>query len=203
MQSGLIKRDRQIMAVIYCIFNLNKNDTERISFGNSCRYSEKFKESIIQKMMPPNNVPVSKLVRDTGISDVTLYNWRKNAISKGVPVPGDGKNPDQWTAANKLAVIIETAALNEVEIAEYCRKKGLFTEQIQQWKEAIISTAPDRPENLTKQRKAMSEAQKKDKKTIKKLERELHRKDKALAEAAALLVLTKKAQEIWGVAGDD
>ena len=167
------------------------------------RYSEKFKESIIQKMMPPNNVPVSKLVRDTGISDVTLYNWRKNAISKGVPVAGDGKNPGQWTAANKLAVIIETAALNEVEIAEYCRKKGLFTEQIQQWKEAIISTAPDRLENLTKQRKAMSEAQKKDKKTIKKLERELHRKDKALAEAAALLVLTKKAQEIWGVAEDD
>ena len=167
------------------------------------RYSEEFKESIMQKMMPPNNVPVSKLVRDTGISDVTLYNWRKNAISKGVPVPGDGKNPYQWTAENKFAVIIETAALNEVEIAEYCRKKGLFTEQIQQWKEAIISTATDRPENLTKQRKAMSEAQKKDKKTIKKLERELHRKDKALAEAAALRVLTKKAQEIWGVVEDD
>lgn len=60
------------------------------------RYSEEFKESIIQKMMPPNNVPVSQLVRETGISDVTLYTWRKKAVSKGVPVPGDGKNPDQW-----------------------------------------------------------------------------------------------------------
>ena len=59
------------------------------------RYSEEFKESIIQKMMPPNNVPVSQLARDTGISDVTLYTWQKNALSQGIPVPGNGKNPDQ------------------------------------------------------------------------------------------------------------
>ena len=50
------------------------------------RYSEEFKESVIQKMMPPNNVPVSQLVRETGISDATLYTWRKKAISQGVPV---------------------------------------------------------------------------------------------------------------------
>ncbi|MCF1456267.1 MAG: transposase [Shewanella sp.] len=152
------------------------------------RYSEEFKESIIQKMMPPNNVSVSQLVRDTGISDVTLYTWRKIAISKGVPVPGDGKNPDQWTSENKLAVIIEAAALNEAEMAEYCRKKGLFAEQIQQWKTAFISNAPVQLGSQTKQRKALSDEHKQDKKTIKKLERELIRKDKALAETAALLV---------------
>ncbi|WP_373691371.1 transposase [Endozoicomonas sp. YOMI1] len=50
------------------------------------RYSEEFKESITQKMMPPNNVPVSQLVRDTGISDVTLYTWRKKALFQGIPV---------------------------------------------------------------------------------------------------------------------
>jgi transposase len=167
------------------------------------RYSEEFKESIIQKMMPPNNVRVSQLVRDTGISDVTLYTWRKNAVSKGVPVPGDGKNPVQWTAENKLAVIIETAALNEAEMAEYCRKKGLFAEQIQQWKATFINSASAQPDSPSKQGKALSDEHKKDKKTIKKLERELNRKDKALAETAALLVLTKKAQEIWGTPEDD
>ena len=167
------------------------------------RYSEEFKESIIQKMMPPNNVPVSQLVRDTGISDVTLYTWRKIAVSKGVPVPGNGKNPDQWTAENKFAVIIETAALNEAELAEYCRKKGLFAEQIQQWKATFISSVSVQPESHPKHRKALSDEHKKDKKIIKKLERELIRKDKALAETAALLVLTKKAQEIWGAPEDD
>ncbi len=167
------------------------------------RYSDEFKESVIQKMMPPNNMPVSQLVRDTGISDVTLYTWRKKAVSKGVPVPGDGKNPDQWTPENKLAVIIETAVLNEAEMAEYCRKKGLFAEQIQQWKAAFIDGASSQPGSQPKQRRALSDEQKKDKKTIKRLERELNRKDKALAETAALLVLTKKAQEIWGAPEDD
>ena len=162
------------------------------------RYSEEFKESIIQKMMPPNNVPVSQLVHETGISDVTLYTWRKNAVSQGKPVPGDGKNPDQWTPENQLAVIIETAALNEAEMAEYCRKKGLFAEQIQQWKAAFISGVSAKPVASSEQRKALTVEQKKDKQTIKKLEHELRRKDKALAETAALLVLTKKAREIWG-----
>ena len=167
------------------------------------RYSEEFKKSIIQKMMPPNNVPVSQLVRDTGISDVTLYTWQKKALSQGIPVPGNGKNPDQWTPENQLAVIIETAALNEAELAEYCRKKGLFAEQIQQWKAAFISGAVARSASPSEQRKALTVDQKKDKQTIRKLERELKRKDKALAETAALLVLTKKAREIWGEPEDD
>ena len=167
------------------------------------RYSEEFKESIIQKMMPPNNVPVSQLVLETGISDVTLYTWRKNAVSKGVPVPGDGKNPDQWNAENKLAVIIETAALNEAEMAAYCRKKGLFAEQILQWKTDFIHGVSAQPESQPVRRKALSDEHKRDKQTIKKLERELNRKDKALAETAALLVLSKKVQEIWGTSEDD
>lgn len=167
------------------------------------RYSEELKESIIQKMMPPNNVPVSQLVRETGISDATLYTWRKLAVSKGAPVPGDGRKPDQWTAENKLAVIIETAALNEAELAEYCRKKGLFVEQIQQWKAVFINGASVLSDKQAHSRRALSDEHKRDKKTIRKLERELNRKDKALAETAALLVLTKKAQEIWGVTEDD
>ena len=166
------------------------------------RYSEEFKESIIQKMMPPNNVPVSQLVRDTGISDVTLYTWRKKALSQGIPVPGNGKNPDQWTPENQLAVIIETAALNEAEMAEYCRKKGLFAEQIQLWT-AFISSVAASPASPSGQHKTLTVEQKKDRQTIRKLERELKRKDKALAETAALLVLTKKAREIWGEPEDD
>lgn len=166
-------------------------------------YPKELKESVIQKMMPPNNVPISQLVRDTGIPDATLYTWRKKALSGGIPVPGNGKKPDQWSPENQLAVIIETAALNQTEMAEYCRKKGLFAEQIQQWKEAFISSVSASSVSARGQREALAVEQKKDKQTIKKLERELKRKDKALAETAALLVLTKKAQEIWGEAGDD
>ena len=167
------------------------------------RYSAEMKASAIQKMMPPNNVSVAQIARDTGITETTLYNWRKQARNQGVPVPGDGKNPDHWKPENQLAVIIETAALNEAEMAEYCRKKGLFSEQIQQWKTAFIKARSAPTESQPGSSTGSSVKHKKDQQKIKKLERELTRKDKALAETAALLVLTKKAQEIWGAQEDD
>ncbi|WP_330924439.1 transposase [Candidatus Sororendozoicomonas aggregata] len=163
------------------------------------RYSEELKASVIQRMMPPNNVPIAKLVRDTGISDATLYTWRKKARAKGVPVPGDGQNPEQWRSEDKFAAVLETATLNETELSEYCRKKGLFPEQIAQWKQACLTANAEAVE----QRKQLAEERKEDKKKIKVLERELNRKDKALAETAALLVLAKKARAVWGEGEED
>ncbi|KEQ17085.1 transposase [Endozoicomonas numazuensis] len=163
------------------------------------RYSEEFKASVVQKMMPPNNVPVAQLSRETGITEATLYTWRKKTRAQGVPVPGDGLNPEQWRSEDKFAVVLETAALNETELSEYCRKKGLFPEQIAQWKTACLTANAEAAE----QRKLLAEERKQDKKIIKNLERELNRKDKALAETAALLVLAKKTRAIWGEREDD
>ncbi len=163
------------------------------------RYSHEMKASIIQKMMPPNNVPVSRLERETGITSATLYTWRKQAKAQGVPVPGDGKNPEQWSAEDKFSVLMETASLNTQELSEYCRKKGLYPEQIAQWKQRFI----DANAKPAAQRSPQTLSQKQDKKRIQKLERELKRKEKALAEAAALLVLSKKARAIWGEKEED
>ena len=163
------------------------------------RYSEALKASVIQRMMPPNNVPIAELVRDTGITDATLYTWRKKVRAKGVPVPGDGQNPEQWRSEDKCAAVLEAAALNETELSEYCRKKGLFPEQIARWKQACLTANAEAVE----QRKQLAEERKEDRKKIKVLERELNRKDKALAETAALLVLAKKARAIWGEGEED
>ncbi|MCV6589741.1 MAG: transposase [Marinobacterium sp.] len=59
------------------------------------RYSVELKDSVIQKMMPPHNIPVTQLERETGISNVTLYTWRKQVREQRALVPGDGKNPEQ------------------------------------------------------------------------------------------------------------
>ena len=95
------------------------------------RYSSEFKEAAVKKMMSPNAVKVRAVSRETGISDVTLYKWRKEYRDRGVAVPGDDINPENWGAQDKLAVVIETAAFNAVEVSEYCRKKGLYPEQVQ------------------------------------------------------------------------
>ena len=105
----------------------------------SKRYSDEFKESAIKKMMPPNPVSIPKLSSEIGVSDVTLYKWRNLYRNKGVAVPGDKSTPEKWSPGDKLAVVIETAAFNEVELSEYCRSKGLYREQISRWKIEALS----------------------------------------------------------------
>ncbi len=114
-------------------------------------------------------------------------------------MPGTGNKPDKWSSEEKFAVVLETATLNESELSEYCRKKGLYPEQVTEWKTACLKANSSPVDH----RKALSEDRKRDKKAIKSLTKELKRKDKALAETAALLVLRKKAQAIWGDPEDD
>ena len=158
------------------------------------RYSVAFKAATVKKMMPPNAMPIREVKRATGVTDVTLYKWRNEYRKKGVAVPGDDIKPDNWTGQDKLAVVIETAALNESELSEYCRKQGLYPEQVQRWKEAALK-GYESDEKIQQQQLS---SRKEDKRKIKKLESELRRKEKALAETAALLVLRKKASAIWG-----
>ncbi len=86
-------------------------------------YSEEFKEQVVRKMMAPNAISVAQVSRDTGVSEQTLYNWRNRFRNEGKAVPADPSNPENWSGENKLAVVIETASLNEEELAEYCRRK--------------------------------------------------------------------------------
>ena len=90
--------------------------------------------------------------------------------------------------------VIETAPLSESELSEYCRSKGLYPEQIKRWRAACVQGA----EALGEQQRRQHQASRQEKKRIKQLERELKRKEKALAEAAALLVLRKKLEALWG-----
>ncbi len=162
-------------------------------------YSAERKEAVLQKMMPPYNMSIPRLAEETGISDVTLYTWRKQARVEGVAVPADGKNPEKWSSQDKFAIVLEAAALNEAELAEYCRKKGLYVEQVAAWRKACLQANA----SSAAQAKAQREQTKQARQQIKKLERELQRKEKALAEAAALLILQKKAQAIWGEGEDE
>ena len=107
----------------------------------------------------------------------------------------DAKQPaENWSAESKLAIIIETGSLSELEIGEYCRRKGIFPEQITDWRNAFIAGSTKQSTAKT----ASSGQSRDDKNRIRELERELRRKDAALAETAALLVLRKKLNAYWG-----
>ena len=89
--------------------------------------------------------------------------------------------------------------MNETDLAEYARSKGLFVEQIRAWRDACMNANG----GIAKEAARLNRELKDSEKELKKLERELQRKEKALAEAAALLVLSKKANAIWGDPEDE
>jgi len=158
------------------------------------RYSEERKASVMRKLLPPENRTVRDVAQEEGICDVTLYTWRKQARERGIPVPGSGKKSEGWSGEAKFAVAVETAGMSEAELSEYCRSKGLYPEQVKAWRLACIEGAANQAQRSQKDR----DQARAEKRRIKDLERELRRKDKALAETAALLVLRKKLDALWG-----
>ena len=158
------------------------------------RYSAERKEAILKQMMTPMNKTVAQLAQENGISEPTLYTWRSELKSQGLSVPGNGKNAEDWTSEDKFRIVLETASLNATELAEYCRRKGLYAEQIEEWRKVCAQANA----NARQKAKVVKDESKEDKKRIRQLEKELRRKEKALAEAAALLILRKKVQAIWG-----
>ena len=161
------------------------------------RYSPERKEAVLCKMMPPHNRTIKDIAQEEGISEATLFNWRKEAREKGLLMPDGESGPEDWSARDKFAAVLESAALNETDIAEYCRKKGIYPEQVSQWRTACENANDwDREHN-----RRLKASQKADKQRIRQLEQDLNRKEKALAEAAALLILQKKFKAIWEEAG--
>lgn len=154
----------------------------------------------MRRMLSPMHISMPELAKASGISEATLYLWRKQTMAnQGEGMTGQSKHPGKWSSSQKFAIVVETVSFNEAELAEYCRKKGLYVEQVKAWRAACEKANAGTAE-LTQQIRA---AKATDQKRIKELERELHRKERALAETAALLILRKKANAIWGTGEDE
>ncbi len=166
---------------------------------NRIRYSKEEKAIVVKRMMPPQNESVASISEETGISDVTLYRWRKEARETGMATPGNGQISDKWNSEDKFLIVMETYAMNEEELAAYCRQKGLYREQIKAWQQTCLQ-ANGKAFDHSRQ---MNGQLKEEKQRAKALEKELQKKEKALSEAAALLLLRKKAQAIWGDEEDE
>lgn len=154
------------------------------------RYTKEKKEHALSLMSPPQNLSVAEVSRRTGVSEPTLYGWRNRARATGRAVPGDGNNAEDWKPEDKFAVVVETLGMAEAELAEHCRQKGLYVEQVRQWREACMQANAAGADRVS----ARSLAE--ERRRSRELEKELRRKERALAEAAALLVLSRKLEAL-------
>jgi hypothetical protein len=87
-------------------------------------------------MLLPNNLAIRQLAQEEGISEATLHKWRAEARLKGQLMPDVDAGPEGWSSRDKFAAVLETAALNEADLGEYCRKRGLYSAQIAAWRSA-------------------------------------------------------------------
>jgi hypothetical protein len=162
------------------------------------RYSKAIKASVLAKMMAPNAPSVVELAKEFNIPYPTIFSWKtavrkkKNITQLNVPQRPHDKSPEA-----KLQAVLDTMSMTEQEQGEYCRAHGIYSNHLDAWKKqmleslGVVSSSERKAENLQTS------------KEIKKLKRDLERKDKALAEVSALLILKKKADLLWGVDEDD
>ncbi len=158
-------------------------------------YTAGFKSRMIERMAGAEGISATALSREMGISQSTLSRWLRGAgiveSMKKKQGTHRARSPRQWTAEEKLRVVLATAELTGEELGAYLRQEGLHQAQLDRWRSAVAEalSGPDKQ----KRKAALKEARK-----IKTLERELRRKDKALAEVTALLVLKKSWKHLWG-----
>lgn len=164
------------------------------------QYPKERKNAIINKMLPPQSMAVPELAQLENIPLSTLHTWKTQYLNhhSQETTPMASSNTAR-SASQKLTIIIETSTFNEQDLSEYCRKNGLFSSEINQWKSDFIKSAKNQSAT-SKEDKAQLKQLRTDNKSLKK---ELHRKEKALAEAAALLVLRKKWDALWEESEDE
>ncbi len=165
-------------------------------------YPETFKEKMVLRMSERGGISANALSEEVGVSQTSLSKWLRDAAgveSVAKKVNGKsikakvGKRPQDWTAAEKLEAVLESASLSGQELGEYLRRKGLHEAQLEQWRRRVTEASMEALQSKSSRKKASVEA-----KRVRTLERELRRKEKALAETAALLVLKKKRRRAGG-----
>ena len=149
-------------------------------------HSKEFKDAIVAKLLNRGERTIASVCEEEGVLKSTATNWLNTSAS--VPGPSRARGRMKWNAEAKLKAVFETSNLDETELGKYLRREGLYSNQVAEWRAAMIERLDAKPSFARDER---------DQK-ISVLEREVLRKDKALAEASALLILQKKADLIWG-----
>ena len=174
------------------------------------KYSNGFKARMVQRMTGRDRISATRLSEEIGVSQGTLSRWlreagtevkRGNGVKTSIP-PSTGARsvrPEDLPAAEKLRLVKEAAELRGEELGAFLRQHGLHEVQLEEWRRKVEEAALGALGTPKRGRRRQSP----EAKQIRKLQREIDRKDKALAEVTALLALKKKLEALYGEDEDD
>ncbi len=168
-------------------------------------YAIGFKNRMVQRMTGPRAISASALAVEVGVPQPTLSAWLRNARSLStMPNPSPrtsqpesaSKSPTDWTTEEKLQIVIEAASVPDDRLGAFLRQHGIHAAQLDTWRKIVTTAAKAALEGGKTSRKGAKSSP--EAKRIEELEREVRRKDRALAEVTALLALKKKVEMLWG-----
>lgn len=157
------------------------------------QYSDAFVEQALVKVYSRDEGrTIRDVAGDINVSYVTLKNWVKRKSLDDVSASAaKEKRPQDWKRDEQLAALMETHGMGDEALQAWCREHGIFPHHLDSWRRDFITEQPPAPVPEGRVLKTL-------KSENDDLKAELRRKDKALAEAAALLVLQKKFRALWG-----
>jgi transposase-like protein len=153
------------------------------------QYTEAFRQQALAKVYSRGSRSVKSIAEELNINPWTLKNWMKSRKDPSVAHGSVEKRPGDWSASERLEALMHTHAMDDAALAAWCRERGLFPHHLKQWRMQFESGRTTADTHASELREL--------KRSVQALERDLGRKEKALAEAAALLVLQKKYQALW------
>jgi transposase-like protein len=157
------------------------------TIGVTRPFSVAFKQKMVERLTGKDAVSARRVARESGISQETLSRWLREARS--LPIMGEPpKKGRRRTIEEKARLVADAAKLTGSELTTFLGREEIHMAELERWRLALDEDGRESKATLRR---------------IRKLERELARKEKALAEAAALLVLKKKVSEIYGEDEDD
>ncbi len=164
------------------------------------QYSQEVKEAMVAKLCSPGGPGYTKLSLESGIATSTLHKWVQK-YRNGVPVKKKPSRPQDWSAKEKLQAVFDAQVLSEQELGEYLRKNGIHSNHIVEWKSEALGNATDKKRG--RGRPALDPELVELRAKNKELERDLNRKNKALAEQTALVILQKKIAKLYEQEADE
>jgi hypothetical protein len=167
-------------------------------------YPKDVKDAVIKRLIelhksgPAPAGALAAIAAEAGVPANTLYQWNSDLKRRQARAAGALGSSGNLSAAAKFQAVVATASMSELELGEYLRKNAITKEDLERWRR--VCEGANEPRELAESNYRSQLAA--ERARNREMERELKRKEKALAEAAALLVLSKKAQVIWGDRGE-
>jgi transposase-like protein len=184
--AGKVRRDRRMPV----------RSSERRELASMPRPGRLTSLDLQRRMRPAHRHEVARIAEETGIHIHTLYGWLRTLRLEGEINPEQPRDPEAWSATDKVSALLEVADLDPTERAAYCSRHGISEEQLAGWRQAALD-ANAKPLLILRAEEELQRLRVRDQREIRRMQKELRRRERSAAISDELLQVVRKLQTLW------